>query len=694
MSELLHNLDAILENEQAGFKFIGPGDASTIASTLGQNVNNNIIYVGRSGVGKTANLLGLAQAQNEDPENSTITLPLHMISREFFMMDVGKAFAGSEEQIRANIQEIFKTLKQPGCNVLIIEDTNDFLSAILDHNVPGIIPAFMGELRKGSFQCIWMVREMPGDGSNLNEVLECHSDVEEFFTVLHKDAAEHDEILDIVTTRSKVIQSHHKGLTITEDAAQEVVELTLAYPSLKIYQREQPARSIRMLDSIASRFITNMTQSSAENEAWKESVRKLQALNKEKNEAEVLRLKNLNIIEREQEETRERLNEELDVDRPIDKFDMGIAKSAETREAEEMLRRIAVEMERIMPAIEEVKDEVNTALTLDISTVRQVFSEISGIPSSDLNDSESEKIINLEATMLEYIYGQDEAVQTIAGAVKRTHAGLKDPKKPIGGFILLGSSGVGKTYLGEVLAKVLFDDEENFTQFDMSEFMEKHTVSKLIGAPPGYAGFGNGGALPNAVREKPYQVILFDEIEKANPDVFKILLQLLDKGRLSDEVGTADFSNTIVLLTTNIAQHLSLNGTDPKAEGTRDLIIDELRDFFPQELINRVDDFLLFNALLAEHIEMIVKREVKKINKKLAKNTRVTVVLDEDNIKRLVEDKYEQEEGSRQVLKFIGNNLERKIADIVLAHPEGGDIVATYDGVTFDLTFEANDEIS
>jgi len=223
--------------------------------------------------------------------------------------------------------------------------------------------------------------------------------------------------------------------------------------------------------------------------------------------------------------------------------------------------------------------------------------------------------------------------------------------------------------------------------------MEKHTVSKLIGAPPGYAGYGNGGALTNAVREKPYQVILLDAIEKANKEIFKIMLQVLDKGRLSDELGTADFSNTIILMTTNIAQHLSLEGVDPKLESTRETVIEELRAIFPQELINRVDDFLLFNALLAEHIEAIVRREIKKINKQLSKKTKISVVLDEDSITKLVEARYKTEEGSRQVLKYIGNNLERKIADIVLNHPEGGEIVATYDGKSFELNFEANHEV-
>lgn len=694
MSELLNNLDVILKTEQSDFSFIGPGDAAEIASILGQNDYNNIIYVGRSGVGKTANIFGLAQAQNEDPETSSIALPLHMISREFFLMDVCQAFAGDEDTIRANIKEIVKELDNPGCNVLVVEDANDFLEAIEDHNVPGVISSFMSELRKGTFQCIWMVRQVPGMNSKLTDVLECHSDIEELFTVLNKEPAERDDTLSIIDIRSKVLEGHHQGLAIAQDAAEEVVELTLAYPSLSIYQREQPARALRMLDSIASRFITEKTQDGANAEAWKDAVRRLQSLNRDKNEAELLKLKNEKILVDEAEKTKERLVEELDVERDIDSYDMSIAKSSETREAEEMLRNIKTELNRIMPAIEAVKNEVNTSLTLSISDVRSIFSDISGIPSGDLNDNESEKVMAIEATMKKHIYGQDEAVEVISGAIKRAHAGLKEPNQPIGGFILLGSSGVGKTYLGEILAETLFGDRDNFTSFDMSEFMEKHTISKLIGAPPGYAGYGAGGALTNAVRKKPYQVILLDEVEKAHPDIFKILLQVLDKGRLSDELGTVDFSNTIVLLTTNIAQHLSLDGVDPRLESTREIIIEELRAIFPQELINRVDDFLLFNALLKEHIEAIVRREIKKMNALLEKRTNVTVVLDEGSIKKLVEHKYKTEEGSRQVLKYIGNNLERKVADIVLNHPEGGSIVATYTGINFDLTFEANDEVS
>jgi len=354
MSDLLTNFDVILETEQDDFTFIGPGDAAQIASTLGQNVNNNIIYVGRSGVGKTANLFGLAQAQNEDPETTKISLPLHMISREFFLMDVGKTFAGSEEEIRANVKEIFSELKKPGCNVLVIEDANDFLTAILDHNVHGIIPSLMAELRKGSFQCIWMVREKPGNESNLSDVLGCHSDVEELFTVLEKEPAEHDTIIDIVKSRSRVLENHHKNLLIDEDAVVEVVELTLAYPSLSIYQREQPARAIRMLDSIASRFITKVTQDNSTAESWKESVRKLQALNKEKNEAEAFKAKHEALYDEATEQVKERLR--IDLEREPDNYDMDIAKSTAMREAAESIHAAEKELERIYPEIQKVKN--------------------------------------------------------------------------------------------------------------------------------------------------------------------------------------------------------------------------------------------------------------------------------------------------------------------------------------------------
>jgi len=690
MAKFLQDFNNILETQYKDFVFIGEGDLSNVSSILGQNTYHNIIYAGKSGVGKTANLLGLVQHQCLDPEYSVVSLPLHMFARKFYLLDNSQLFAGSDEQIRANIQMMFDELKRPGGdNVLVIEDANDFLAAIEDHGVPGVISSFMSELRKNSFQCIWMVREVAGS-TRMADVINCHSDIEELFTILRKEPADKDEIVKIIDSRRQVLEKYHEGLTVPAESAKEVAELTVAYPSLAIYQREQPARAVRMLDSIASTFLTEATIDNNQDPKWIEVMRSLQSLNQRRIEVETAKQQARTELDSMSENLTETLRQEMG--QAPNRRELDARKTSDMRNCEQVIAAANADLNNhILPEIQKLNKEINVSLTLDASAVRSIFSKLSGIPSSDLSDNEAQLTLQLEQRMLNKVFGQDHAVQTVAGAIKRAKAGLKDPKKPIGGFILLGSSGVGKSYLGEVLAQVLFNDSDNMTSFDMSEFMEKHTVSKLIGAPPGYAGYGSGGALTNSVRHRPHQVILLDEIEKAHPDVFKILLQVLDKGRLSDELGTVDFSNVILLLTTNLAQHLSLDDNlDVGSPDVREDVIEELRKIFPQELINRVDDFLLFKALLNEHIEKIIHREIKKINKNLAKRTLINVNISDDDIRKIVIEKYKREEGSRQVLKFIGNQLERKVADVVLSHPEGGTINATYNGSGFDLELKTN----
>jgi len=691
MSEFVTDFSEILRTQYEDFKFIGPGDAGRISSILGQNDYHNIVYVGRSGVGKTANLLGLVQSQLPDSK-ARVSLPLHMINRKFYLLDNSRLFSGDEAQIRANIQATFDYLKRPGKHTLVLEDANDFLNAIDDHGVPGVTSMLMSELRQNSFQCILMVREVPGDNTKLSKVIECHSDMEELFTILRKDIPEKSEVAKIVNSRREILEHHHSGLTIPLESSNEIVDLTFIYPSLATYQREQPARTIRLLDNIASTFLTRSSEMRKDDKDWSTATEELQRLNQRQNELEQDYDDATTELREHTENLKERLMADESYGDTISKFDITVHKTAEMKELEHIISLIVAELEtKVQPKIVEINKKINVEMTLDVSDVRSIFSEMSGIPSTDLSDNEAEKTLNIEAQMLSKIFGQDNAVETVVGAIKRAKAGLKAENKPIGGFILLGSSGVGKSFLGEVLAETLFSNKDNMTSFDMSEFMEKHTVSRLIGTTPGYVGYGNGGALTNAVRDRPHQVILLDEIEKAHPDVFKVLLQVLDKGRLSDELGTVDFSNVILLLTTNLAQHLSLDESiDVNDPETRDRVIEELRTIFPQELINRVDDFLLFRALLEEHIEKIVKREVVKINESLAKRTSVVVEISDDDIKELVKDKYKQEEGSRQVLKFIGNHLERKVADIVLRHPEGGKIKATFTGSGFDLSFEGN----
>ena len=254
---------------------------------------------------------------------------------------------------------------------------------------------------------------------------------------------------------------------------------------------------------------------------------------------------------------------------------------------------------------------------------------------------------------------------------------------------MLGSYGIGKSYIAEVLAEELYDDKDSITVFDMSEFMEKHTVSRFIGAPPGYAGYGEGGALVNAVRRKPYQVILLDEVEKAHPDVFKVLLQVLDKGRLSDELGTGDFRNVVFIMTTNLGQHMSFDAHRTSANSEADIKV-ELRKIFPQELINRIDSQLLLKAHTPENIERIITRDLSSLNKRLAEKS-IAVDLSKDDIKALVADRYKPEEGARQVQKFFTRELTGGVADIVLNNSSaaGGTITAKYDadGEKFTMDF-------
>lgn len=288
------------------------------------------------------------------------------------------------------------------------------------------------------------------------------------------------------------------------------------------------------------------------------------------------------------------------------------------------------------------------------------------------------------------IYGQDDAVDTVAGAIKLAKAGLKNPNQPIGSYMMVGSSGVGKSYLAECLAEDLYGDPEALTVFDMSEYMERQNLSRLIGSTPGLVGYGDGGKLTNAVRARPYQIILFDEIEKAHPDTFKILLQVLDKGRLSDELGQVDFRNTIILMTTNLAKHLSFE-PERNSENSRDEIIESVRTIFPQELVNRVDGYILFKAHNLANIERIIGREMKGLNKQLT-DRNMQVTLSDSDIATLAKDKYVPEEGARQVVKFMKNKMTNQIADIVLGHPQGkqgGAIDVRYvsESNRFDLNF-------
>ncbi|NCC22668.1 MAG: ATP-dependent Clp protease ATP-binding subunit [Alphaproteobacteria bacterium] len=723
-NRILHDLEDYVEVMHPGFELVGDGDIGRIASVLGQNSYNNIIYSGPSGVGKTANLLGIARRKTKalaDLDHAgDAMLPFHMVERRLLLLDVNTLFDTSDpKKIQDAIREMFDELRKPGEHVLVIEDANDFLNGVRNHHCHGLISSFMRELKKGGFQTVWMVREEPGK-NKLEEVVGCHSDMAELFTVLRKEPPGQDETLAILRATRPLVECHFDGLTITEEAEREIASLTFAYPALGIYMREQPARSLRLRDHIASTFVSRMQARPAQLDAlereksdletrqetaegqdraallerqgtlandiqtvhdeWSDRAKKLYYAYGKRRQIEN-RLEAAEIsVARLTADLTDRLREELG--RAPGAGDIDNRKTQAIREAESDIRNLRRDLEdKVLPALRRIKGEHNTALTLEVSDVKDLFSEIAGIPVNDLDDNELEKVLNLDARLKEKVLGQDHAVDAITGSVVRSKA-RSNRTRPIGSYVLLGSSGIGKSFIAESLAELLFDDSANLTVFDMSEFMEKHTVSRLIGAPPGYAGYGEGGKLTNAVREKPHQVVLLDEIEKAHPDVFKILLQVLDKGRLSDELGTVDFRNTIVIMTTNLAQHLSLvEDLDPESESTETEVKTALRQVFPQELINRVDGFPLLKSLQPEVIHKILRRKVESGNKEFREDG-IVVELPDDDIAEIVADRYRPEEGARQVQRFLEKKLETQIDKAVLqmrSRKEGGVIRASYD---------------
>lgn len=726
---ILYDLEDYVDSVNT-FELVGDGDIEKISSILGQSSNSNLLYVGKSGLGKTANLHGIAQRKKATIEatlgKDESRLPLHMIDRRYLLLDTNKLFSWNDpERIEQNLKSIIAELDKPGKHVLIIEDMNDWLRGIEDNQCQGMISTFVSLMKRGAFQMIGMVKDEPGKNS-LGKVLEAHSEMSELFTVLEKKPPSKEEVLEIMAKSKGALEAHHDGLHITDAANEEIVNLTFLYPNLKHYMREQPARSLRMRDQIASTFVSRMQSRPPELTALEIEMGAVKKRITEEGEIPELMTSQTTLemqiqdvrdewdnrthalgqaflkkrtIEKQLQGYEQKLADEMkklgdafekEQGRSATDKDLALIKTQQVKELESFCRQGRKDLEDADLATQKIKGENNTRLTLDVTEIREGFTELTSIPVKDQNTDEATKVLGLASRLKEKVYGQDDAIDTVSGAIRRAKAGLKDPKKPIGSFMVLGSSGIGKSYVAECLAEDLYGDSEALTVFDMSEYMEKQNISRLIGSTPGLVGYGEGGKLTNAVRKSPYQVILLDEIEKAHPDVFKILLQVMDKGRLSDELGTVDFRNVVLIMTTNLGQHLSFDA-ERTSKNSRDDIIGAARQIFPQELVNRVDDFLLFKALDNANVERIVKREMKGLSGTLAER-KISIILPDADVTALVADKYKPVEGARQILKFIDNNMKDKVADIVLNNSQGktgGDITVNYKpgDDKFDLVF-------
>ena len=489
-----------------------------------------------------------------------------------------------------------------------------------------------------------------------------------------------EDTISILRGLKERFEVHH-GVRISDSAMVEAVMLSHRY----ITDRQLPDKAIDLIDEAGAMIRTEIDSLPTELDEINRKIMQLEiereALKRETDAASMERLQKLEkelanlkdeqaVLSTQWEQEKGSIDAERGIKEEIERTKHEIEEAERAydlnRAAELRYSKLHTLEKRLAEASGSNPQEkrlLREEVTPD--DVAEIISRWTGIPVSRLLEGEREKLLRLPDVLHERVVGQDEAVEAVADAVLRARAGLKNPARPIGSFIFLGPTGVGKTELCKTLAKALFDTEENMVRLDMSEYMEKHTVARLIGAPPGYIGYDEGGQLTEAVRRKPYSVVLFDEIEKAHPDVFNALLQILDDGRLTDSHGrTVDFKNTIIIMTSNLGAHLMLEGITPKGEfreGVRDNVMGELRHHFRPEFLNRVDEVVLFKPLLLEQIKMIIDLQLKGLRERLVER-KIQVHLTEDAKEFVAEAAYDPVYGARPILRYLQHHVETPLA--------------------------------
>ncbi|MDX6591374.1 MAG: ATP-dependent Clp protease ATP-binding subunit ClpB [Gaiellales bacterium] len=669
-----------------------------VIQILSRKTKNNPVLIGDPGVGKTAIVEGLAQriVRRDVPEG--------LRDRVVFALDMGSLVAGAkyrgefEERLKAVLQEVKAA---EGRILLFIDELHTVVGAGAAEGAMDAGNMLKPMLARGELRCI--------GATTLDEYrrhIEKDAALERRFQPVVVDEPSVEDTISILRGLRERFEIHH-GVKI-QDAAL-VAAATLAHRY--ITDRFLPDKAIDLVDEACAIIRTEIDSMPEELDAITRRVMQLEieeaALQKETDQASQRRLEELRKelsdlraqadamtaqweAERHAIKRLQELRAELDqLRREIEEaernYDLNTAAELRHGKLPELERRLKAEEERLGQ-----RQGVGRLLREEVTAdeIAEVVARWTGIPVARLMEGERDKLLRLDEVLHERVIGQDEAVQLVADAVVRARAGIKDPKRPIGSFIFLGPTGVGKTELSRALAESLFDSEDNMVRLDMSEYQERHTVSRLMGAPPGYVGYDEGGQLTEAVRRKPYSVVLFDEIEKAHPDVFNTLLQILDDGRLTDSQGrTVDFRNTVIIMTSNIGSLYLLDGVTREGEiapEARDRVMGELREHFRPEFLNRVDEIVLFKPLTLQEIEQIVDLQIASVGRRLA-DRRMTLEVREPARLLIARAGYDPVYGARPLRRFIQREVETRIARALLA----GEIV---DGATIILDTE-DDEL-
>lgn len=677
-----------------------------ILQILTRRTKNNPMLVGEPGTGKTAIAEGLAHriVDGDVPEN--------LKSKEIYSLDMGALIAGAkykgefEERLKAVIKEVTSS---DGDIVLFIDEIHTLVGAGGGQGAMDAANILKPALARGELRAI--------GATTLDEYqkyFEKDKALERRFQKVMVDEPDTESAISILRGIKEKYETHHK-VRIKDDAIIAAVELSQRY----ITNRFLPDKAIDLMDEAASKMRMEINSKPEELDVLDRKIMQLEieieAIKREKDETKLKSLRaDLANLKEERNELNAQWKSEKEVVETVQNLKTAIenfkteaeraeregdfGKVAEIRygkikEAQEKLSKLETQLAQKQEGNSLIKEEVTH------EDIAEVVAKWTGIPVTKMLQSDREKLLKLEDELHKRVVGQEEAIVAVSDAIRRSRAGLQDQKKPIGSFLFLGTTGVGKTELAKALASYLFDDENAMTRIDMSEYQERHSVSRLVGAPPGYVGYDEGGQLTEAVRRKPYSVVLLDEIEKAHPDTFNILLQVLDEGRLTDNKGrVADFKNTIIIMTSNMGSHIiqqkfdAVKDPETAMEGAKVEVLGLLKQTVRPEFLNRIDDIIMFTPLTKADITKIVGLQLKGVSKMLAKQG-ITLDATPEAITHLAESGFDPQYGARPVKRVIQKEVLNQLSKEILAGKIKTDSIILLDSFDGKLVFRNQDDL-